>query len=196
LIEDLLMRDEVAVVEEVEAGAVEKEDQRSDTTYRHHQLDKQKLITLVDEHDPTMSNLITGLIIAAASPGVQVQIATMKKQGVEVAAGATVTVETEAGRAIHTIVGEGRSTSDTDRRESTAVEVTVTTEIERKNTTNIVPEKVTNINITVSIQTKKMIGATVESTKSVIDESIASSNLYTIIVVTIFHGTQVSRISR
>jgi len=134
---------------------------------------------LVDEHDPTMSNLITGLIIAAASPEVQVQVATMKKQGVEVAAGAAVTVETEAGRAIHTIFGEGRSTSDTDRRESTAVEVTVTTEIERKNTTNIVPEKVTNINIAVSIQTKKMIGATVESTKSVIDESIASSNLYT-----------------
>ena len=90
--------------------------------------------------------------------------------GLGVVAGAAATVEVGAGLAVHTIVGEGRST-DTDTRGSTAVEATVATEIKRKNTTNIViRERVTHT--AVSIQMKKMIDATVESTKKVIDKSI------------------------
>lgn len=79
------------------------------------------------------------MTIAVAFPKVRVQAdsAMRNEGGAGAGAGAAVIVEAGAGPASHMIVGGGKNTSIiTDTRES-IVEVEVTIEIERKNTTNI-----------------------------------------------------------
>ena len=109
------------------------------------------------------------IINDAVSPAALVQVVTVAA----VAAGAVVIREADPDQDPvnrRMIVDEGRNTSiGTGTRGSTAVAAAAATEIERRNTTNIVREKVINIVADGITRTKKIvIGVLAESIEKVI----------------------------
>ena len=136
-------------------------------------IDSHLKLTVLVVGDPTMNAPVLGrqIIINAASPAALAQVVTVAA----VAAGAVVIREADpdpdpVNRRM--IVDEGRNTSiGTGARGSTAAAVVAAaaTEIERRNTTNIVREKVINIVADGITRTKKIvIGVLAESIEKVI----------------------------
>lgn len=122
-------------------------------------IDSHLKLTVLVVGDRTTNTTILGrqIIINAASPAALVQVVTVAV----VAAGAVVLREADPDPVNRRmIVDEGRNTSiGTGTRGSTAAAVVAVTEIERRNTTNIViiREKVINIVADGITRTKKIV---------------------------------------